>query len=133
MKDEASSAFLPGLTRDNRHYRLGLIYTLAPVRNEEGIPKRKVTEMNTAFVVKVVGPANKNVMEEEDFYAYENSPIRDGEYYFAYYFNDAWRISQEGFESSYEIDFLANWGQWNEAKQQTPSWDYALFPPSTQS
>ena len=75
---------------------LGLEYTIMPVRDPKtGEPVKRETEMDTMYVVKVKGPAHWEVLDAKARKEYENSPIRDDEFYFCRFFNDSWHMSTE--------------------------------------
>jgi hypothetical protein len=74
----------------------GLEYTIIPVRDPvTGEPRRRETEMDTKYLVKVQGPAHWEVMDAEERKKYETSPIRNGEYYFCHFFNDSWHLGSD--------------------------------------
>jgi hypothetical protein len=73
---------------------LGLEYVIEPVRDESGQPRKHETEMETLWVVKVVGPAYWEVLTPEQRCEYDPSPIREGSYYFCQFFNDSWHMSR---------------------------------------
>lgn len=73
----------------------GLDYTIEPVRDAAGRPRRMVTEMDEAYVVRVRGPAHREVRDPESLAEYENAPIRTKEYYFCRFYNSDWHMGQD--------------------------------------
>lgn len=76
---------------------IGIEYTIRPVRDSStNEPIKKVTEMNSYYIVKIDGPANWEVMSSEDRQTYDESPVRDNEYYYCSFFNNSWHMSPDG-------------------------------------
>lgn len=92
---------LPELATDKR--RLGLEYTIRPVRDGQGVALHDKGEMRSRWVVEVVGPAQESVMKAEDLEEYESSPIRDGEYYYCEFYNDSWHLGDGGLSNAYSF------------------------------
>ena len=91
---------------------LGLEYTIRPIRDEKtGEPLKYETEMNTLYVVKVDGPAHASFMKSDRLKEYEESPIRDGEYAFCKFYNNAWHLGYETFPQPYEFYLSGKVGQ----------------------
>jgi len=85
---------------------LGLQYTIEPVRDPQtGEPARFETETSSAYLVKVREPAYWDVMDDARRAAYENSPIRENEFYFCRFFNDDWHMGAAfgGFDCPYRF------------------------------
>ena len=72
----------------------GLEYLIRPVRDQQtGEPRKKVSEMESMFLVKVERPAHLEVSKSERKLIYETSPIRDDEFYYCRFFNDDWHMT----------------------------------------
>lgn len=74
---------------------LGLEYKIVPHRDPGGAPSQLSSRAGPLYIVQVISPAHEGVLDYERLLDYENSPIKDGEYYFCSFFNGAWHISQE--------------------------------------
>lgn len=86
------------------HNSMGLEYTIRPVRDPDtNEPVKYETEMSSAYLVYVQGPAHIEVMSKERIKDYEDSPIRDGEYAFCKFLNDSWHLGFESFPGQYEF------------------------------
>ena len=83
----------PDLTFLN--HPIGLRYTIQPARDDEFKPRKKSSEMGSYWIVKVLGPANEKFLSNDELLEYENSPIKDGEYYWCSFFNDEWHMSED--------------------------------------
>jgi hypothetical protein len=77
---------------------LGLEYTIEPVRDTDGKPKRLVREMSNYYVVRLrFIRDDEDDMNPERLAKYENSPIRENEYCFCAFFNGEWHLGQDSF------------------------------------
>ncbi|GEN11697.1 hypothetical protein MFU01_67340 [Myxococcus fulvus] len=83
--------------------RLGLEYTIRPVRDAQGVPLQTSGEMRGRWLVYVVGPAQEHVRSDVDLARYDDSPIRDGEYYYCEFYNGSWHMSDGGMVKSYSF------------------------------
>lgn len=90
----------PKLTTPN--HSLGLEYTIRPIRDPVSGPKKRVTEMNSYWLIEVLRPANECVLPKESLIDYSNSPIRFENYYCSF-FNGAWHMSLDGMQEWHEF------------------------------
>ncbi len=82
----------------------GLEYTIEPVRDAKtGEPRKYQSEMTEAYIVRIRGPAHWEVMEPEDRKAYEDSPIRDAEYYFCQFYDRSWHMATGAIAPAYKF------------------------------
>lgn len=73
----------------------GLEYTIYPVRDENRVPISKNVDGQEHYIVKIKGPAQVEIFDEEDLARYINSPIKDGSYYYCTFVNDSWHLSED--------------------------------------
>jgi len=82
-------------------FRLGLEYTIEPVRGPDRKPRQLATEMEVFEIVKVRSIAHREVLSPEERREYEAAPIHTGEYYFCRFYNRAWHMGR--------TNMLKNW------------------------
>ena len=73
----------------------GLVYRLEPVR-PRGTALKRETEIDTSYVVRVVGPAYQEALEPEQLAEYERSQIKPG-LYFCRFYNGEWHMGTRSF------------------------------------
>lgn len=99
----------PDLKLDSDQDALGLEYKIEPIRDSKtGEPISKVTEMETLYIVKVIGPAYEKHLEEDELKKYEMSPMRDNEYYFCQFFDGSWQMSQKDVTDKWHKFYLSS-------------------------
>jgi hypothetical protein len=74
---------------------LGLVYTVEPVRDENGEPKRHVSEMDVSYVVKVRCVAQEEERTSENLADYDNAAIHTGEFCFCRFYNGEWHMGRD--------------------------------------
>ena len=96
-KESYHNARFPDLKEEAEVF--GLEYLIRPVREPQtGKPHKKISEMDSLFVIKVDQPANLDVLDSEQLAKYDSSPIHEDEYYFCRFFNNDWHMTTgEGF------------------------------------
>jgi len=75
---------------------IGLSYTIEPVREvKTGKLVVKKSEMKTHYLIKVL-PLDQSIRDwPEQIIKYQNSPIREDEYYFCEFYNGSWHMSSD--------------------------------------
>ena len=88
--------------------KLGLEYTIEPVRAEDGPPRRRKREMYSYYVVRVWPLQSEENMSTEQLNRYNQSPIREGEYYYCSFYNDEWHMGQESMPARWHKFYLSS-------------------------
>ena len=73
----------------------GLVYTISPVRDEHGQPKRRKSEMNSFYLITLDRPAREKVLSPEQLQDYSDAPLHTGESYFCDFYNGSWHMGQD--------------------------------------
>ncbi len=91
---------------------IGLEYLIRSVRvPKTQIPLVKESEMETLNIILVDHPSNIEVLQAEDLRDYDDSSIRENEYYFCKFFNGDWHMSLNGISDWHRFYLSSKMGQ----------------------
>src|SRR3989338_6123626 len=76
---------------------LGLEYTIEPIRDSEGRPHKKISEMYEYYLIRVRPLRWNDFLDIDSIKQYEDSPICEGEPYYCQFMDGEWHMSRESF------------------------------------